>query len=244
MSQLANPDTPSEAPALQNKAWTCLLHLETQVQLTQSSLTHHTTELSTLHQTTDLISQSLQVLLKCLPPNSAPPAAMELAPTASALISAALVTLRPQIPHPMLQDAYNGTCSSGEQFLQSCLTYIHLSRDAFDSDVLKIAWVLSYMKTRHAFTYMLTLPATRDLHGCGCHQAALHCPATVLEMLEAQALCMTLSLGSGAEQEELLLQLLAVKDAARAPLLDEPTPELTLEEISTCTSLLELEEDF
>ncbi|KAG5339325.1 hypothetical protein C0989_004760 [Termitomyces sp. Mn162] len=49
---------------------------------------------------------------------------------------------------------------------------------------------------------------------------------------------------SMAEQEELLLQPLAAKDAARALSPDEPTPELTLEEISVCTSLLELEEDF
>ncbi|KAG5336893.1 hypothetical protein C0989_011639 [Termitomyces sp. Mn162] len=47
-----------------------------------------------------------------------------------------------------------------------------------------------------------------------------------------------------AEQEKLLLQLLATMDAARAPLLDKPMPELTLEEISMSTSLLELEEDF
>ncbi|KAG5347441.1 hypothetical protein C0989_011834, partial [Termitomyces sp. Mn162] len=80
MSQLANPDTPLEAPALQDKAWTHLLHLET---------------------------QSLQVLLKCLPPNSAPPAAMEPAPTTSAPISAAPVTLQPWIPHPALPDMYD-----------------------------------------------------------------------------------------------------------------------------------------
>ncbi|KAG5729765.1 hypothetical protein E4T56_gene914 [Termitomyces sp. T112] len=45
----------------------------------------------------------------------------------------------------------------------------------------------------------------------------------------------------GVEQEELLLQLLAVKDATRAPLLDEPTLELTPEEISACASPPELE---
>ncbi|KAG6881557.1 hypothetical protein C0993_000974 [Termitomyces sp. T159_Od127] len=50
---------------------------------------------------------------------------------------------------------YDGDRTSGERFLQSCLTYIHLSGDAFDSDVLKIAWVLSYMKARWAFTYAL-----------------------------------------------------------------------------------------
>ncbi|KAG5348928.1 hypothetical protein C0989_007120 [Termitomyces sp. Mn162] len=49
---------------------------------------------------------------------------------------------------------------------------------------------------------------------------------------------------SMAEQEELLLWLLAVKDAAGALLLDEPTLELTLKEISVCTSSPELEGDF
>ncbi|KAG5338212.1 hypothetical protein C0989_007967 [Termitomyces sp. Mn162] len=47
-----------------------------------------------------------------------------------------------------------------------------------------------------------------------------------------------------AEQEELLLQLLTAKDTARAPLLNELMPELTLEEASMCTSPLELEENF
>ncbi|KAG5334557.1 hypothetical protein C0989_003391 [Termitomyces sp. Mn162] len=46
-----------------------------------------------------------------------------------------------------------------------------------------------------------------------------------------------------AEQEE-LLQLLAAKDAAGALSLDEPMPELTLEEISMCASPPELEENF
>ncbi|KAG6859533.1 hypothetical protein C0995_007545 [Termitomyces sp. Mi166 len=155
MSQLANPDTPLEAPAPQDKAWTRLLHLETQVQLTQSSLTHHTTELSTLRQTTDLISQSLQALLECLSPNSNPPAAVEPAPPATAPAPGAPETLQPWIPCLALPDAYDSARSGGERFLQSCLTYIHLSRDAFDSDVLKIAWVLSYMKTGHASTYAL-----------------------------------------------------------------------------------------
>ncbi|KAH0580441.1 hypothetical protein H2248_001942 [Termitomyces sp. 'cryptogamus'] len=64
MSQLANSDTPSEAPGPQDKAWNHLLHLKTQ--------------------TMDLISQSLQALLECLSPNSAPPMAKELAPPAMA----------------------------------------------------------------------------------------------------------------------------------------------------------------
>ncbi|KAG5335977.1 hypothetical protein C0989_012440 [Termitomyces sp. Mn162] len=49
---------------------------------------------------------------------------------------------------------------------------------------------------------------------------------------------------SAAEQEELLLQLLAAKDAAGALLLDEPSLELTLEEANVSTSPLELEGDF
>ncbi|KAG5341911.1 hypothetical protein C0989_007072 [Termitomyces sp. Mn162] len=49
---------------------------------------------------------------------------------------------------------------------------------------------------------------------------------------------------STVEQKELLLQLLAAKDAARALSLDKPMLELTPEEASMCTSPPELEEDF
>ncbi|KAG5348759.1 hypothetical protein C0989_008448 [Termitomyces sp. Mn162] len=49
---------------------------------------------------------------------------------------------------------------------------------------------------------------------------------------------------SAAEQKELLLQLLAAKDATGALLLDKPSSELTLEEANMSTSPLELEEDF
>ncbi|KAG5334185.1 hypothetical protein C0989_004159 [Termitomyces sp. Mn162] len=49
---------------------------------------------------------------------------------------------------------------------------------------------------------------------------------------------------SAAEQEELLLQLLAAKDTAGAPLLDKPSLELILEEANMSTSSLELEGDF
>ncbi|KAG6881272.1 hypothetical protein C0993_002156 [Termitomyces sp. T159_Od127] len=158
MSQLANPDTPPDAPAPQDEAWTHLLHLETQVQLTQASLTHHTTELSTLRQTTDHISQSFQALLERLPPRTAPPPVAEPSPAALAVPAAAPgVSAGPwaQLPRPALPDMYDGDRTSGERFLQSCLTYIHLSRDAFDSDALKIAWVLSYMKAGRASTYAL-----------------------------------------------------------------------------------------
>ncbi|KAG6896582.1 hypothetical protein C0993_008245 [Termitomyces sp. T159_Od127] len=157
MSQLANPDTPLDAPVPQYEAWTCLLHLETQVQLTQASLTHHMTKLSTLCQTTDHISQFLQALLERLLPCTAPPPVAEPSLAAPAVSAAAPGVLAgPWVQLPLaLSDTYNGDHTSGEHFLQSCLTYIHLSGDAFDSDVLKIAWMLSYMKARRASTYIL-----------------------------------------------------------------------------------------
>ncbi|KAG5333760.1 hypothetical protein C0989_004952 [Termitomyces sp. Mn162] len=62
---------------------------------------------------------------------------------------------------------------------------------------------------------------------------AQHCPMG----LEVCYLSMT-------EQEGLLLQLLATKDATRAPSLDKPTLELTPEEASMCTSPPKWEEDF
>ncbi|KAG6875033.1 hypothetical protein C0993_011119, partial [Termitomyces sp. T159_Od127] len=154
---LANPDTPPDALAPQND-WTRLLHLETQVQLTQASLTHHTTKFSTLHQTTDHISQSLQELLEHLTSHTIPHLMAEPSLAALAVPAAAPgVPAGPQVQLlcPALPDMYNGNCTSGEHFLQSCLTYIHFSRDAFDSDALKIAWVLSYMKARQASTYAL-----------------------------------------------------------------------------------------
>ncbi|KAG5335895.1 hypothetical protein C0989_012589 [Termitomyces sp. Mn162] len=49
---------------------------------------------------------------------------------------------------------------------------------------------------------------------------------------------------SAAEQEELLLQLLATKDAAGALSLDESLSELTPEKANMSTSPLELEGDF
>ncbi|KAG5348684.1 hypothetical protein C0989_008933 [Termitomyces sp. Mn162] len=49
---------------------------------------------------------------------------------------------------------------------------------------------------------------------------------------------------SAAEQEKILLQLLAAKDAARALLLDELPPELTPKEANMSTSPPELEGDF
>ncbi|KAG5728560.1 hypothetical protein E4T56_gene19654 [Termitomyces sp. T112] len=126
----------------------------------QSSLTHHTTELSILCQTTDLISQSLQVLLECLPPNSAPPVTAEPAPTASAPISAAPVTLWLQIPHPALLDAYNenetafsDTLHSETEEPQSPLSDIQtLTPEPLPSSLTPLKYV------------MASAPSTNSLH--------------------------------------------------------------------------------
>ncbi|KAG5349073.1 hypothetical protein C0989_006179 [Termitomyces sp. Mn162] len=88
------------------------------------------------------------------------------------------------------------------------------------------------------------LPAARYPHGCGQCQTALCHAAVVLEMPEAQALCTALSPGPEVEQEEFLLQLLAVKDATGAPSPEKPTLELILKEISICVLLPELEKNF
>ncbi|KAG5340731.1 hypothetical protein C0989_000510 [Termitomyces sp. Mn162] len=69
-------------------------------------------------------------------------------------------------------------------------------------------------------------------------------PGIPMDVDAAQQLCTVLLLCQRSEQEELLLQLLATKDAAGALLLDKPMLELTPEEASMCTSPPELEEDF
>ncbi|KAH0589854.1 hypothetical protein H2248_000046 [Termitomyces sp. 'cryptogamus'] len=60
------PAPPSDASSSQDNAWSCLLSLETQAQLTQASLTFHIAELTGLHQTTEAVSLSFQALLKHL----------------------------------------------------------------------------------------------------------------------------------------------------------------------------------
>ena len=131
------------------------------MQLTQASLTHHTTELSTLRQTTKTISDSLRALLERLnttplvatatPAAELPPAVQPPAPGPPTAQGAP----RALLPQPAIPDAYDGNRVTGEQFLQSCFTYIQLCRDDFVSDDLKIAWVLSYMKSGRAATYAL-----------------------------------------------------------------------------------------
>ncbi|KAG6894381.1 hypothetical protein C0992_006341 [Termitomyces sp. T32_za158] len=130
------------------------LYVEAQVQITQTSLSHHTSKLSALHQTTNTISDSLWALLERFP---AAPAASPLSPMLALHFPMARLAPLAQghanIPCSVFPNAYNGNCASGERFLQFCVTYIQLCGNNFLSDKLKIAWVLSYMKSRWAATY-------------------------------------------------------------------------------------------
>ncbi|KAG5337458.1 hypothetical protein C0989_009640, partial [Termitomyces sp. Mn162] len=152
MTQPTPPAPPSNASSPQDDAWSHLLPLEIQVQLTQASLTSSTTELTGLHQTSKAVSLSLQAFLECLPfaltpPPGPPAAAARFASVPSLEVSAP----HSKLPHPALPDIFDGDCRVGEHFLQSCITYIQLSSEAFASDTLKIAWVLSYIEAGQAF---------------------------------------------------------------------------------------------
>ncbi|KNZ73123.1 hypothetical protein J132_01203 [Termitomyces sp. J132] len=82
------------------------------------------------------------------------PAAAEWSVSASGLGLSAPCS---KLPHPALPDVYDGDHKVGECFLQSCITYIQLSSEAFTLDALKIAWILSYMKAGQALTYALCI---------------------------------------------------------------------------------------
>ncbi|KAG6858156.1 hypothetical protein C0995_014751, partial [Termitomyces sp. Mi166 len=109
MTQPTIPANSSDASSPQDKAWNCLLVLETQVQTTQTSLTLHMTELVRLCQTMDIISHSLQMLLEHLPPTPVvtptPPTPPEMNPAPCFDVSAAPHT---KIPRPALPDTYDG----------------------------------------------------------------------------------------------------------------------------------------
>ncbi|KAG6858935.1 hypothetical protein C0995_010914, partial [Termitomyces sp. Mi166 len=111
MTQPTIPANSSDASSPQDNAWNCLLALET------------------------------QMLLERLPPTpfatSTPPTPSEMNPAPCFDVSAAPHT---KIPHPALPDTYDGDQAGGERFLQSCVTYIQLSGEAFTSDALKISW--------------------------------------------------------------------------------------------------------
>ncbi|KNZ75082.1 hypothetical protein J132_04731 [Termitomyces sp. J132] len=175
MTQPTPPATPPDTSSPQDDAWSCLLSLETQVQLTQAFFTSYMAKLTGLCQTTEAVSLSLQALLECLP--LAPttplmlPADVEqfvsapslgfLAPAAAEQFASAfgsgLLAPHSKLPHPALPDVYDGDYKAEEHFLQSCITYIQLSGEAFTLDTLKFAWVLSYMKAGQASTYALCI---------------------------------------------------------------------------------------
>ncbi|KAG5351532.1 hypothetical protein C0989_006068 [Termitomyces sp. Mn162] len=151
------PLAPPDASSPQDNAWSCLLSLETQVQLVQASLTFYMAELTGLCQTTEAVSLSLQALLEHLPlaPTTPPmppadaewfvsaPSSGFLAPAAAEwFVSASglgLSASHSKLPCPALPDVYDGNCKVEECFLQSYITYIQLSSEAFTLDALKIA---------------------------------------------------------------------------------------------------------
>ncbi|KAG5334849.1 hypothetical protein C0989_002789 [Termitomyces sp. Mn162] len=140
MTQPTLPAPPPDASSPQDDAWSCLLSLETQVQLTQASITFYTTELTGLHQTTEAVSLSLQALLEHLtltltPPHGPPAAAGRFS---SGSRSEGLAPSS-KLPHTAFPDIFDEGCKVGEHFLQSCITFIQLSGEAFASDTLKIA---------------------------------------------------------------------------------------------------------
>ncbi|KAG5350578.1 hypothetical protein C0989_010323 [Termitomyces sp. Mn162] len=148
MTQPTPPAPLPDAASPQDNAWSCLLSLETWVLLTQASLTSYTAKLTGFCQTTEAVSLSLQALLEHLllapTPPPGPPAAAARFPSAPSL---KVLAPRSKLPCPMLSDVFDGDQRVGKHFLQFCITYTKLSSEAFASDVLKIAWVLSYMKT-------------------------------------------------------------------------------------------------
>ncbi|KAG5349915.1 hypothetical protein C0989_001289, partial [Termitomyces sp. Mn162] len=150
MIQPTPPAPPPDASSLQNDAWSCLLYLETQVKLTQASLTSHTAEITELHQTTEAVSLSLQALLECLPltptpptPPTPPPGPSAAAARFSSAPSSEVPASHFKLPCFALPDIFDRGCRVGEHFLQSCITYIQLSGEAFPSDALKIAFFSS-----------------------------------------------------------------------------------------------------
>jgi len=51
---------------------------------------------------------------------------------------------------PSFPPDFSGDRATGKAFLTSCRTYIHLCPKAFEDDLTKIIWAMSYMKTGRA----------------------------------------------------------------------------------------------
>ncbi|KAG5730928.1 hypothetical protein E4T56_gene7090 [Termitomyces sp. T112] len=115
MTQPTPPAPPPDASSSQDDAWSCLLSLETHIQLTQAFLTSHTAKLTGLCQTTEVMSLSLQALLKHLPLTPTPPPGP---PAAAARFSSApsseVSAPHSKIPCFALSDIFYGDCRSVE----------------------------------------------------------------------------------------------------------------------------------
>ncbi|KAG5335319.1 hypothetical protein C0989_001456, partial [Termitomyces sp. Mn162] len=123
---------PPDASSPQDNAWSHLLSLETQVQLTQASLTSHTAELTGLHQTTEAVSLPLQALLEHLPlASTLPPGSSAAAARFSSAPSLEVSAPCSKLPCSALPNVFDGDGRVRECFLQSCITYIQLSSEAF-----------------------------------------------------------------------------------------------------------------
>ncbi|KAG5349318.1 hypothetical protein C0989_004677, partial [Termitomyces sp. Mn162] len=138
------PAPPPDTSSPQDNAWSCLLSLETHIQLTQASLTFHMAELTGLCQTTEAVSLPPKALLEHLtlapttppmPPEDAEqfvsaPSSGFLALAAAEWFASAsglgLLAPHSKLPCPALPDVYDGDCKAREHFLQ-------LSNEAFTS---------------------------------------------------------------------------------------------------------------
>ena len=57
-------------------------------------------------------------------------------------------------PPPALPSKFDGDWTRGQEFLNSCQTYIQLCLDLFPSDDIKITWAMSYMKFGRAVKWV------------------------------------------------------------------------------------------
>jgi hypothetical protein len=96
------------------------------------------------------IQQKLELLLshalqKPAQPLPIPPVSVPTDPTSRTDLRHSTRVARPAIP-----PEFNGDCSKGLAFLNSCQTYARLCLEEFPDDQTKIIWAMSYMKSDRA----------------------------------------------------------------------------------------------
>ena len=91
--------------------------------------------------------QSLQALLERLGPAPAlnMQASLRCIPPIPTSAGRKKISLKPSPPLH-----FDGDRSAGKVFLMSCRTYIRLRSEAFNDDLVKIIWAMSYMNTGRA----------------------------------------------------------------------------------------------